>query len=509
MISHTQACVIDAETTWLRGCVKHSFIHIREAVPTEARRRSLSLPALKIPQVPFPDPANVRHRSWQRRPARRNDSSYQPPEGPSSVHLQTYDAFARQLHVLFYQVDPLWKLLGLKRHRSDNLGCEHPGMAVLDVKRPLEVVLEEGEGRGRDETEGNGNGQGGESDEGRVMSGVGFRRVRRPPPLLIPQMPRSPGSRIALPVMPRGDDGYVPFSHYVVPGTATWLEDVAEDLSKMDHRDTGHPLKCPGSLLHNVGACKPCVFYWGKGCQNGRSCQFCHEWHPPGKRSKTSKKRGGRLYQRPSLLSEDIPIVRSRGGVLSDLPLSPSASRSPLSSLSPDESRVSTKAFPSPTHHDGHHHPSISAMLPQLSPGSGSGADQDATPSGYRWQQRRDKDMIGPFRSVGRVRQQQHQHQHEEPTVGFQSLFAVPPICPGGVTSGMLGSAPREWSLSNRSTTADVPIIQQQQQQHMACGSGDVSPLVFVLAQPPPPPIRPRHHHLHHPQQQQQHYVRQ
>lgn len=28
-------------------------------------------------------------------------------------------------------------------------------------------------------------------------------------------------------------------------------------------------------------SCKPCAFYWNKGCINGKNCMFCHLWHLP------------------------------------------------------------------------------------------------------------------------------------------------------------------------------------------------------------------------------------
>eukprot|EP01057_Protomagalhaensia_wolfi_P005615 Protomagalhaensia_wolfi_Nauph_80__5614@NODE_63_length_4088_cov_50_951840_g52_i0_p1_GENE_NODE_63_length_4088_cov_50_951840_g52_i0NODE_63_length_4088_cov_50_951840_g52_i0_p1_ORF_typecomplete_len432_score57_36Torus/PF16131_5/0_0075zfCCCH_3/PF15663_5/0_015zfCCCH_4/PF18044_1/1_6_NODE_63_length_4088_cov_50_951840_g52_i027174012 len=31
-------------------------------------------------------------------------------------------------------------------------------------------------------------------------------------------------------------------------------------------------------------SCKPCAFYWSKGCLNGENCRFCHEWHAPKKK---------------------------------------------------------------------------------------------------------------------------------------------------------------------------------------------------------------------------------
>lgn len=46
----------------------------------------------------------------------------------------------------------------------------------------------------------------------------------------------------------------------------------------------GRPLQSRGSALHFGGACKPCVFFHTKGCNNGPSCPFCHENHPKKKR---------------------------------------------------------------------------------------------------------------------------------------------------------------------------------------------------------------------------------
>lgn len=45
--------------------------------------------------------------------------------------------------------------------------------------------------------------------------------------------------------------------------------------------------KFAGASLH-PHACKPCAFFWNKGCLNGDDCNFCHSWHPP-KRKKPMK----------------------------------------------------------------------------------------------------------------------------------------------------------------------------------------------------------------------------
>eukprot|EP01054_Gregarina_sp_Poly1_P010822 Gregarina_sp_Poly_1__10821@NODE_835_length_6073_cov_244_613387_g603_i0_p1_GENE_NODE_835_length_6073_cov_244_613387_g603_i0NODE_835_length_6073_cov_244_613387_g603_i0_p1_ORF_typecomplete_len507_score55_22Torus/PF16131_5/0_0036zfCCCH_3/PF15663_5/0_0073zfCCCH_4/PF18044_1/1zfCCCH/PF00642_24/2_6_NODE_835_length_6073_cov_244_613387_g603_i023643884 len=40
-----------------------------------------------------------------------------------------------------------------------------------------------------------------------------------------------------------------------------------------DEASGGHP-----------NSCKPCAFFWSKGCLNGDKCRFCHEWHAPKKK---------------------------------------------------------------------------------------------------------------------------------------------------------------------------------------------------------------------------------
>lgn len=48
-----------------------------------------------------------------------------------------------------------------------------------------------------------------------------------------------------------------------------------------------------GSILHEQGTCKPCVFAHSerKECQNGVQCVFCHFSHPPKRRLRFCKKR--------------------------------------------------------------------------------------------------------------------------------------------------------------------------------------------------------------------------
>jgi hypothetical protein len=48
-----------------------------------------------------------------------------------------------------------------------------------------------------------------------------------------------------------------------------------------------------GSLGHEEGTCKPCVFAYNeaKPCENGFRCSFCHYVHPPKKRVRLCKKK--------------------------------------------------------------------------------------------------------------------------------------------------------------------------------------------------------------------------
>lgn len=56
-----------------------------------------------------------------------------------------------------------------------------------------------------------------------------------------------------------------------------------------------------GSTHHWLGQCKPCVFFYGKGCKNGPDCHFCHEVHPRKKRiRKISGAKLDKLLERAS-----------------------------------------------------------------------------------------------------------------------------------------------------------------------------------------------------------------
>jgi hypothetical protein len=45
-----------------------------------------------------------------------------------------------------------------------------------------------------------------------------------------------------------------------------------------------------GSAGHNIGTCKPCAFFYNKGCENGQQCSFCHLCGPDEKRRRQKEK---------------------------------------------------------------------------------------------------------------------------------------------------------------------------------------------------------------------------
>merc|ERR1719498_2389527 len=45
-----------------------------------------------------------------------------------------------------------------------------------------------------------------------------------------------------------------------------------------------------GSAGHNIGACKPCAFFYTRGCENGLQCTFCHLCPPDEKRKRQKEK---------------------------------------------------------------------------------------------------------------------------------------------------------------------------------------------------------------------------
>jgi hypothetical protein len=69
--------------------------------------------------------------------------------------------------------------------------------------------------------------------------------------------------------------------------------ETVEDLIQRVPQAKDGTLMTIGSIPHDDGACKPCVFANSdrKVCQNGVKCTFCHFPHPPKRRLRFCKKK--------------------------------------------------------------------------------------------------------------------------------------------------------------------------------------------------------------------------
>lgn len=70
-------------------------------------------------------------------------------------------------------------------------------------------------------------------------------------------------------------------------------EELTEDVLKLIPKSAEGEMLSYGSIKHESGTCKPCVFFRHprKGCHNGVRCLFCHFPHEPKKRVRVSRKR--------------------------------------------------------------------------------------------------------------------------------------------------------------------------------------------------------------------------
>lgn len=57
--------------------------------------------------------------------------------------------------------------------------------------------------------------------------------------------------------------------------------------------------RTPASLGVHPVSCKPCAFYWTKGCVNGDACQFCHQQHTPKKKKPMKDQKNLMIIARP------------------------------------------------------------------------------------------------------------------------------------------------------------------------------------------------------------------
>jgi len=87
-------------------------------------------------------------------------------------------------------------------------------------------------------------------------------------------------------------------------GGSTAFDEVTDGLLKVMRLPfySEGPIRAAGSRFHEFYTCKVCAFYWTpKGCLNGRSCSFCHEFH-----GMTKKSKGKRLIRcRTPILSPE------------------------------------------------------------------------------------------------------------------------------------------------------------------------------------------------------------
>lgn len=60
----------------------------------------------------------------------------------------------------------------------------------------------------------------------------------------------------------------------------------------------GDDLASVGSMAHDAGKCKPCAFFYTKGCENGFDCEFCHICEPGEKKKRRKEKIDNRRSMR-------------------------------------------------------------------------------------------------------------------------------------------------------------------------------------------------------------------
>jgi len=84
-----------------------------------------------------------------------------------------------------------------------------------------------------------------------------------------------------------------------------------DELLRLVPRDANGALLSIGSVGHEEGTCKPCVFAFNenKPCGNGLRCSFCHYQHPPKKRVRLCKKKRMELkrqQEEEAMLEEEM-----------------------------------------------------------------------------------------------------------------------------------------------------------------------------------------------------------
>lgn len=75
-----------------------------------------------------------------------------------------------------------------------------------------------------------------------------------------------------------------------------------------------------GSLLHEFGACKPCLFVHTKGCENGFDCSFCHLCQPGEKKRRRKEKSEARRFVKEIREERELFQVQHAMAVLRSIP---------------------------------------------------------------------------------------------------------------------------------------------------------------------------------------------
>ncbi|CEM17332.1 unnamed protein product [Vitrella brassicaformis CCMP3155] len=309
-----EARVIDAETSWLKGGIRHGFIHFRDPKPNAARKRSRSLPATRN--------GLVRDDSHFPRIVRTLFYSVAPLSSPppfTSTSTLPRKQCVRQRGLYRMRSEDLMTVLAVrgKGGGGSRRGSMPPSLADAETAAS---TSSEGLGVGDDENHNHHRSNHSHDDVSvsEIASSERSWTASSLPPLpftlsdlpsLITRRSRSSrghdrdswpwGGRSRRREMRlRGYSGSD--SDAIV--TSMWLEELEDDIGRFECPDYDElRVVNPGSAYHELGCCQPCVFYWTKGCRNGANCPFCHLYHPRRKDSKSKRRMRGSA--RPNLIA--------------------------------------------------------------------------------------------------------------------------------------------------------------------------------------------------------------
>lgn len=114
--------------------------------------------------------------------------------------------------------------------------------------------------------------------------------------------------------------------------SATYLDDLSK-LYRTPIKDE-EPMFSRGGGFHDLNTCKPCMFYWAKGCKNGNECPFCHHYHAA-RKNKDKKKKQAKQSRRMPLLAPEPAILSHQNFGRWNASLSPTASSSSSAETTP------------------------------------------------------------------------------------------------------------------------------------------------------------------------------